>query len=104
MRPGLEIGTENTEIGMDPRKMAPDQLKSLGHEMLPILSVIRARCVDCSGGSQTEVRYCTAIKCVLWPYRMGTNPFREKKVLSQERRNKLKDQLAKGREKKVNAS
>ena len=37
---------------------------------------IRAKCLDCSGASISEVRKCTATDCALWPYRMGTDPFR----------------------------
>lgn len=32
---------------------------------------IRRKCLDCSGGSQMEVRECVAISCPLWPYRFG---------------------------------
>jgi hypothetical protein len=34
---------------------------------------IRAFCVECIGGA-AYVEECTAIKCQLYPYRMGTNP------------------------------
>lgn len=46
-----------------------------GHAKRPILQVIREKCIDCSGNSLAEVRHCPVIKCALWPYRMGTNPF-----------------------------
>ena len=39
----------------------------------PIKS-IRAKCIDCSGGSHKEVRLCPVIKCALYPYRMGRRP------------------------------
>jgi hypothetical protein len=35
----------------------------------------RAKCLDCSGGNDAEVRKCTAVGCALWPLRMGLNPF-----------------------------
>ena len=40
------------------------------------LKAIRAKCLDCSGGSQAEVRNCDIEDCPLWPYRMGHNPAR----------------------------
>lgn len=49
------------------------------HEPQPILAVIRAKCLDCSAGSLLEVRRCTAVRCALWPYRMGKNPFSNRK-------------------------
>jgi hypothetical protein len=42
--------------------------------MSTLLQAIRHKCLDCSGGSVTEVRLCHLTKCPLWPYRMGRNP------------------------------
>ena len=33
--------------------------------------VIRAHCIECSGGSRAEVRNCTVTRCNLWRFRMG---------------------------------
>ena len=35
---------------------------------------IRAKCLDCCCGHPSEVRICTAVKCPLYPYRMGKRP------------------------------
>jgi hypothetical protein len=43
------------------------------------LRVIRAKCVDCCAGQPGEVRKCVATTCPLWPYRMGTDPFTNRK-------------------------
>jgi len=43
------------------------------------LKAIRANCLECMGGSVDGVRECTAPTCWLYPYRMGTNPFRASK-------------------------
>ena len=32
---------------------------------------IRRKCLDCCGGSKSEVRQCSTTKCPLWKYRMG---------------------------------
>lgn len=32
---------------------------------------IRLKCIDCCAGQPSEVRRCTAVKCPLFPYRMG---------------------------------
>ena len=34
-----------------------------------LLALIRAHCLDCSGGSRMEVRRCKVEYCKLWPYR-----------------------------------
>jgi hypothetical protein len=62
--------------GADPRTI---ERSDLPHEPAPILKVVRAKCLDCSAGSQSEVAKCTAIRCALWPYRMGSNPFSDRK-------------------------
>ena len=59
----------------NPRPSRQD-LEAIGHTRRSPMTVIRAKCLDCSAGQQSEVRRCTAVKCPLWPYRMGSNPFR----------------------------
>jgi hypothetical protein len=48
----------------------------LGHQPMPVLKAIRAKCLDCSGGMQSEVRDCLVRNCALYPFRMGSNPWR----------------------------
>ena len=38
------------------------------------VKAIRAKCLDCCCGHPSEVRFCTAVKCPLYPYRMGKRP------------------------------
>lgn len=38
------------------------------------MRAIRAKCLDCCGYQQKEVRECAAKKCPLHPYRMGHRP------------------------------
>jgi len=33
---------------------------------------IRTQCVECFGGNPQEVKFCTAPKCSLYPFRMGS--------------------------------
>jgi hypothetical protein len=42
------------------------------------LTAIRAYCVECSGGQPSEVAACPVEKCILHPFRMGTNPHNKK--------------------------
>jgi hypothetical protein len=46
---------------------------------LPVLKAVRTKCIDCCAGQVGEVRKCTATKCALWSYRMGSNPFTNRK-------------------------
>lgn len=43
------------------------------------LRAIRAFCVLCMGAQPREVKNCTAYDCVLYPMRLGTNPFQKRK-------------------------
>ena len=60
--------------GMDPDSLPLDVLRTI-HPGGPVLSAIRAKCLDCCCGNVAEVRKCTAAGCALWPHRMGKNPF-----------------------------
>jgi len=54
---------------------------------------IRKKCIDCSGGSLREVRLCWATECPLYPFRMGKNPFRKKRQLSEREKKALASRL-----------
>jgi hypothetical protein len=70
---------EDVLVGKDPRKLSPAELAAMGHVPRRLLKAIRAKCIDCSGGSRAEVRKCTALACPLWQFRMGTNPYHRRK-------------------------
>lgn len=61
------------------------------------IKAIRAKCLDCSGGSAQDVRLCIIQECPLYPYRMGKNPNRQGKKLSEEAREAVKANLAAAR-------
>ena len=64
--------------GCDPRKLPRAALEEV-HTPAPMLSVIRAKWLDCCVDQISEVAKCSAVRCALWPYRMGTNPFNNRK-------------------------
>jgi hypothetical protein len=74
------------------------------HEPAPLLRVIRAKCLDCSAGVESEIRKCTAIGCALWPYRMATNPFRAPREVTPEQREAGAARLAAARARGRSAS
>lgn len=49
--------------------LAPLQL--LGDLGGPLLQAIRAKCLDCCNGQETEVRRCQERDCPLYPFRAG---------------------------------
>ena len=39
-----------------------------------LLAAVRAKCLDCAGGSFREVELCGSGNCALRPFRFGTDP------------------------------
>ena len=64
------------------------------------LKAIRRNCIICIG-SIREVPNCTAEKsCPLFPFRMGKNPFRTPRVVTNEQREAARERFQKIRENK----
>ena len=76
--------THDHFVGRDPRQMSQDELRAMRHEAMSATAAIRAKCLDCMAGSPDEVRKCVAMACPSWPWRMGTNPWRQ--PMSEEQR------------------
>jgi hypothetical protein len=89
-------GDEGELIGCDPREL-PLAILSAYHAEKNPLKALRARCLDCCCGSSSEVCKCTAVNCPAWPFRMGVNPFRQKRKLSDDRRRAAAERFAKMR-------
>ena len=79
--------------GLRPDEVSRETWERIGHAAEPVLAVIRAKCLDCCGGSPSEVARCTAADCRLLPYRMGSNPLRERVALSDDERRRRSDRM-----------
>jgi len=51
------------------------------------LKAIKAKCLDCCCGQQNEVKLCPSEKCPLHPFRLGKNPYTQKREYTEEQRN-----------------
>jgi len=80
-------------VGRIPTEVHSDSL-SLKFRAHNPLKAIRAKCLDCCGGNAAEIRKCVAVECDLWPFRMGTNPFRKRRVLSTEQKRERLERLS----------
>lgn len=58
-----------------------------------VLRAIKLKCLDCSTYNINEIKECPVKNCPLYPFRLGKNPFRKKKELSEEERNKLSERM-----------
>ena len=70
------------KVGKLPRSIPLHDLRDLGHPESPIRA-IRAKCIECSGGSMAEARLCQITHCALWAFRMGHNPFHGRASVSE---------------------
>jgi hypothetical protein len=91
-----EKGDGGELVGVDPRKV-PLEILSRYHRAKNPLEAIRERCLDCCCQQPAEVRKCVSVNCPSWPYRMGTNPFRAKRVLSDEQRLAMAERFARAK-------
>jgi hypothetical protein len=88
---------EGELVGRDPREVPLPILSRYHRESNP-LKALQLRCLDCCCGNPNEVRKCTAVACPSWPFRMGVNPFREKRVFSDDQKQAMADRLKAARE------
>ena len=61
------------------------------------VKAIRAKCIDCCGAEDytNRIRDCEITKCAIHPFRMGKNPYREKKQLTEEQQAMYKERARK---------
>ena len=61
------------------------------------VKAIRAKCIDCCGAEDyiNRIRDCEITECAIHPFRMGKNPYREKKKLTDEQRAMYKERARK---------
>ena len=66
-------------------------------EITSPIKAIRAKCLDCCCGSFLEVKECTALRCPLYPFRFGKNPYRQRREMTEEEKQVLADRLREAR-------
>ena len=57
------------------------------------VKAIREYCLTCCLESASEVKLCAAERCSLHAFRMGKNPYRQKREMSEEQKAKLVQRL-----------
>ena len=66
------------------------------------VKAIREKCIDCCCGSTVEVKECTVVSCPIYPFRLGKNPFRQKREMSEEQKKAVSDRLREARKNNSN--
>ncbi len=54
-----------------------------------LLKNIHQKCMDCSAYQSKEIELCPSDDCPLWPFRMGKDPFKTGRELSDAQRANL---------------
>lgn len=84
---------------LDPRDMTASTLVGMGYERTSRGDAIRSYCVDvCMCRSRNEVLLCASGDCPLWLFCMGTDPWREKREMTDEERAAAGERLRLARE------
>ena len=68
------------------------------------LKAIRAKCLQCCCYMPSEVAACEIVKCPLHPFRMGKNPFRTPREMTDEKKAALGERLRVARAGKIATS
>jgi hypothetical protein len=94
--PLLEISGDKVDggelVGRRPSDV-PSEFLYLNFSAQNPMKAIRAKCIDCCCGNAAEVRKCVATDCDLWPFRLGSNPFRKRSTLSEDEKQRRAAQL-----------
>ena len=69
----------------------------MSKEITNPVKAIRAKCLDCVCGSSNEVAMCPCVDCALYPFRFGKNPYRSKRIYTEEEKVRLVEQLNRSR-------
>ena len=70
-----------------------EELNQAVKENTNVLRAIRLKCLDCSCFQLGEVRDCPVTTCPLYPFRLGENPYRRKRELSEDEKIEIKERL-----------
>ena len=64
-------------------------------KVMTTMKAIRAKCLDCCGRQYSEVKMCSCINCPLYDFRLGKNPNRKPRNLTEEQREALRERARK---------
>ncbi len=70
-----------------------DNMRRFGIGRISRGDAIKAKCLDCAG-SRHEIRLCEVSTCALWPFRMGDDPWRAPREISDEQRQAAAERFA----------
>lgn len=72
-------------------------MENIKQEKSPLKAIKKHCRTDCCLDDMKSWKECTATDCMLHPFRMGKNPFRKKREISEEQRKAIGDRLKNAR-------
>ena len=69
----------------------------MANEITNPVKAIRAFCLECSCDQPSEVKWCPRTECPLYPFRMGKNPYRQRREMTEQEKQVLADRLREAR-------
>jgi len=85
-------------LGTNPnRKRITTEEDLKDEKYLPPVKSIRKHCLECYSGSPKDVKLCDSPECPLYPFRLGTNPNRKSRTITDEEKKEKVEILRKAR-------
>lgn len=66
------------------------------------VKAIRTYCLECKSHHVSQIKNCERVDCPLYAFRMGKNPYRKPRTLTDEQRKAMVDRLSNARAAKFN--
>ena len=90
-------GTHHTTSAPESKKHWPSaekisaesEMNAMSTTKSDLLKIIRRKCLDCVCFQPREVVLCPTERCALWPYRMGKDPYKTPRQMSDAQRKVL---------------
>jgi hypothetical protein len=79
---------------IDPIRMGRGKLRRMGFVPMSPLRALRKHCLECLGNSSKEVAYCCSSTCEAWPFRLGRNPWVDRRKMTDEQKAAAVERLA----------
>lgn len=86
----MELDTEIEDTELEDTETEDGNTK-----VMTPMKAIRTKCLDCCAGQYSEVKMCPCTTCPLYDFRLGKNPNRKPRNLTEEQREALRERARK---------
>lgn len=86
----MELDTEIEDTELEDTETEDGNTK-----VMTPMKAIRAKCLDCCAGQYSEVKMCPCTTCPLYDFKLGKNPNRKPRNLTEAQREALRERARK---------